>query len=239
MGPMVWLLPLCLSAPPTAAVLKDAHFEGGSRITVDAVGHVEVRDPQTDALRWELGLGGPVSHVVSDGARIYAVTGRTLRALAGGEARWALELGGEASGLEVVGRDRLKLRLSGGSLFIDARYGRFCTPRSPCSGLPSWSLGQLGVPYLDLAGLGVPGLGLVLNPWLLESGDGYGAVVSPGYLPGFAPVPAAPLAPTVRGMGSRDGLVDMERSGAEAEPESEVQRGRSGKVRGLRLGGAR
>lgn len=219
----VALLSLCVAAEPAAIVLDAPRLEGGSTVAVSPRGRVTVRAATGGALRWELGLGGPVEHLAVDHQRVYVVTGRTLRALAGGVSRWALDLGARPRGIRVVGRDRLLVRLPGGTLFVDAGRGRFCTPRSPCSGLPAWSVGQIGVPFLDLPGLGVPGLGLVVNPGLLEAGNGYYGVVAPGLLPGFAP--AAPRARSAPGARS-----------FRAGPEIEVERGRSGKVRGLSVG---
>jgi hypothetical protein len=123
----------------------------------------------------------------------------------------------------------LRVRLPSGTVWVDGRRGRFCTPRAPCQGLGAPALRGLGLPWLDLAGLGVPGLGLLVNPELLARGDALGAWVAPGWAPGFAPAPPAPPAPPIPRAREVDG----------GAPRVEVGRGRSGKVRSLGAGTAR
>lgn len=194
-------------------------FEGGSVIEVSNRGTIRVLDANRRKLRWSLGMGGPVSALAVDQGRMYVAQGETLRALSAGSARWSLALGQAALDLTVLKPNLLSVQLGQREILVDGLRGQFCTVLQPCSGSPSYSVGQIGVPFLDLPGLGVPGLGLILNPELFDAG-----YVSPGLLPGFAP--AAPSAPPVR---SRD-LVSGE--------GVRFKRGKSGKVRTIVIGGS-
>lgn len=192
---MAWIsLVILVGAPAEAgAPLVLPAFEGGSTVYVGPTGRVEVRDLDGRALRWSVGLGASPRQVVADDRALYVTTGHHLRAFSRGVSRWALDLGQPAEALELVTPGRLLVVLPAGRLFVDASRGRFCTPRDPCSGLPAWQVGQIGIPFLDLPGFGVPGLGLGVNPILLEAGDVLGGVVSPGVPYPWVPAPPAPL----------------------------------------------
>ncbi|MEL6187760.1 MAG: hypothetical protein AAFU79_24320 [Myxococcota bacterium] len=222
MVPPSLLVALALAAPhPSVLIVKAPALEGGSEIRVDAAGFLDVRDPYGER-RWSVGLGGPARQVVADDQAVYAATRRELRAFAGGVARWALDLGSPSDGLRVLPSGALAVRLPAGTVFVDPRDGRFCTPRDPCSGLPAYRMGPIGVPYLDLVGLGVPGLGLILNPALLGAGDVLSGLVSPGVAPGVLPAPLPVATPKARSL--EIGTVELEE-------------GATGKVRGFRIGG--
>lgn len=218
---MLVLMAAVLTGAPNAFALNAPDLEGGSVVRVSSRGELRV-DDASGRPRWSVGLGGGPSHVLADHRAVYAVNNRFLRAFAGGVARWDLDLG--AAPREVGWQaGYLALRLPGGTAFVNVRQGAFCTPRQPCPGLPSWRLGQVGVPFLDLPGLGVPGLGLVLNPALLDEGDALGALVSPGPTPGLTRPPVPALAPKVRSV--EVGSI-------------ELGTGASGKVRSFSIGGA-
>lgn len=222
MLPAILLLAAAAAAPvPKALVLSAPDLEGGSEIRISDSGHLEVRG-EDGRTRWSLGLGAPARFVVADERAVYAATRRELRAFAGGVARWSLDLGAPAHDLRRGPGGLLAVALPAGTVFIDPSAGRFCTPRAPCPGLPAYRTGPVGVPYLDLVGLGVPGLGLILNPQLLAGGDLLGGVVSPGPLPGVAPAPTAPVAPKIRSV--EVGTVQLEN-------------GAHGKVRSFHIGG--
>lgn len=199
-------------------------FEGGSVVVVGPAGRLEVRDERSGQLRWSIGLGGPPDHVAGDAKRLYVASGRFLRSFAGGSAGWALDMGAQARSLALAGPDLLRVGLPLGTGWVDAAQGRFCTPRVPCTGLPSWSFSQIGVPFLDLPGLGFPGLSLAVNPALLDGGDFLFGAMPPGPVPGFVrSAPAPHPAPKARNV--------------QAGPDIRLEKGRSAKVRTISAGG--
>lgn len=224
----VLLLSLALSASPAepGAALAAPQLEGGSKVTIGPRGRIEVRDARSGRLRWEVGLGAPARHIAVDDRALYVTSGQSLRAFGGGVARWSLNLGAPSQSLKWAAPGQLQLTLPSGTAYVNARRGHFCTPRTPCPGLPTWQpLGAaFGVPYLDLPGLGVPGLGLVLNPGLLNSGDTLLSLVPPGPVPGLQPYKVQPPQTRSRSIEVGGGVT--------------LKKGRSGKMRGLVVGPA-
>lgn len=219
---MLPALVAALMAAPNAFSLEAPELEGGVSIRVSSTGDLRVHGDDGRP-RWRVGLGASPTHVVADHRAVYAVNQRQLRAFAGGQSRWALDLGSTPH--DVFWQSgHLGIRLPGGTVFVNVARGDFCTPRTPCAGLPTWTFGRLGVPYLDLPGLGLPGLGLVINPSVLDAGDPLLATVSPGPVPGLIQPPPPVAVPQIRTF--EVGTIQM-------------KKGRSGKVRSFSFGAGR
>ena len=205
---------------PTQRIIEAPQLEGGSMVRIESTGKVIVQDLE-GRLRWSVQLGGPIGHVAADEARVFVSSGRYLRLLSRGVSGWSLDLGQVPQDLRVVRYGLLAVRFDAGTLYVDSTRGRFCTPREPCLGLEAFEFGQVGVPFLDLAGIGIPGLGLLINPRLLDEGDFLGAYISPGIIMNrVEAVPAAPHAPQV----------------VESISTPVFDRGHSGKVRRIHVG---
>lgn len=215
---------------------------GGAKIRVAPGGHVSVIDMRGRP-RWSVKLGHEVQHLAYDDSDVFLSVGTYVRAFRGGVARWSLDMGDIPESLTLSpshsGREYLHVTLPSGTLFIDPGRGKFCTFREPCLGLPAWNAGEVGLPYLDLAGLSMPGVGLLVNLGALGQGDFLQALVSPGVLEGWessSMVPPAPLAPEAGELPA----VSTTNSSIQIAPPGgqyiEYRRDRSGKVRGIHIG---
>lgn len=230
------------SSPPAnisdIKVITAPQLLGGSVIRVQSGGRLTVADQQGRP-RWSVQIGTRINHVAANNSQVFVASGNFIRAFKEGASRWSMDVGSAVEALRMVA-DRLEVQLSAGMLYVDPQRGRFCTPRDPCDGMPTWTAGTIGVPFLDLPGLGYPGLGLLINPRLIAQGDRMQGAISPGRLPGWGLAPSAPPAPQVESQLCTDedncgGGMPMRRNLSAGEHRIKMRKDVHGKTRGIRI----